>query len=162
MCCHNRVTPVITNNHNQRLSSQFKMIHHNHNRIWHRRFDQRENPSWSISRPICVAGFYNRPGNRLTSTIDLQNMSSIWPLVMEIDQLLFYRCCVPLVWGHHQHRHYVGHGWTTTNHENIKLIYLHHQWSDRADILQFDSTGGYFKTVEYERERTIELRDNTW
>ena len=39
------------------------------------------------------------------------------------------------------------------------VMYLHHQWSDGADTLQFDSTGQYSKTVEYELQRLTELRD---
>ena len=38
------------------------------------------------------------------------------------------------------------------------VTYLH-QWSDGADTLQLDSTGEYFETVEYELQRTFELRD---
>ena len=38
--------------------------------------------------------------------------------------------------------------------------YLHHHWPDGADILQFDSTDGYFKTVEHEPDRMLELRDS--
>ena len=30
------------------------------------------------------------------------------------------------------------------------MLYLHHQWSDEAHILQSCSTNQYFKTVEYE------------
>ena len=39
------------------------------------------------------------------------------------------------------------------------VTYLHHQWSDGADTLQFDSTDEYFETVEYEPDRLLELRD---
>ena len=39
------------------------------------------------------------------------------------------------------------------------VAYLHHQWSDGADTLQFDSTDEYFETVEYEPDRPLELRD---
>ena len=39
------------------------------------------------------------------------------------------------------------------------LMYLHLQLSDGADTLQFDSTGKYYKTVEYELQRLTELRD---
>ena len=41
----------------------------------------------------------------------------------------------------------------------VYAIYLHHQWSDSVHILQFDSTDEYFKTVEYEEQRSTELRD---
>ena len=37
--------------------------------------------------------------------------------------------------------------------------YLHHQWPDGADTLQFDSTDEYFETVEDEPHRLLELRD---
>ena len=40
-----------------------------------------------------------------------------------------------------------------------KLVYLRHQWSDSAHTLRFDSTDEYFKTVEYEEQRSTELRD---
>ena len=43
--------------------------------------------------------------------------------------------------------------------EKLKFAYLHHQWSDGADTLQFDSTGEHFETVEYELKRCTELRD---
>ena len=39
------------------------------------------------------------------------------------------------------------------------VAYLHHQWFDGADTLQFDSTDEYFETVEYEPDRPLELRD---
>ena len=39
------------------------------------------------------------------------------------------------------------------------VVYRHHQWLDGADTLQFDSTGQYSKTVEYELQRLTELRD---
>ena len=38
--------------------------------------------------------------------------------------------------------------------------YLHHHGSDGADTLRFDSTDEYFKTVEHEPDRMLELRDN--
>ena len=38
-------------------------------------------------------------------------------------------------------------------------IYLRDQWSDSVHTLQFDSTYEYFKTVEYEEQRTTEPRD---
>ena len=42
----------------------------------------------------------------------------------------------------------------------IKIVdYLHHYWSVGADTLQFDSTNKYFKTVEHELHRMLELRD---
>ena len=49
----------------------------------------------------------------------------------------------------------------SVNH-NVKPVfvsYLRHQWSDSVHTLQFDSTDEYFKTVEYEEQRTTELRD---
>ena len=39
------------------------------------------------------------------------------------------------------------------------IVYLHHQWSDEADTLQFDSAGEYFETVEYEPYRPLAPRD---
>ena len=41
----------------------------------------------------------------------------------------------------------------------VFVTYLHHQWSDSVHTLQFDSTDEYSKTVEYEVERSTELRD---
>ena len=41
----------------------------------------------------------------------------------------------------------------------LDASYLRHQWSDGADTLQFDSTGEYVETVEYEPDRPSELRD---
>ena len=41
------------------------------------------------------------------------------------------------------------------------VIYLHHQWSDQAHTLQFDSTDEYFETVEYEPRSPLELRDSS-
>ena len=43
--------------------------------------------------------------------------------------------------------------------ETPNVRYLHHHWPDEADTLQFDSTDGYFKTVEHEPHRMLELRD---
>ena len=40
-----------------------------------------------------------------------------------------------------------------------KVDYLHSQQCDEADNLQFDSTDEYFKTVEHELHRMLELRD---
>ena len=37
--------------------------------------------------------------------------------------------------------------------------YLPHHESDGADTLRFDSTDEYFKTVEHESDRMLELRD---
>ena len=39
------------------------------------------------------------------------------------------------------------------------VMYLHHQWSDGADTLQFDSTGEEFETVEYKLQWFTERRD---
>ena len=36
-------------------------------------------------------------------------------------------------------------------------MYLHNQWSDGVDTLQFCSTGEYFETVEYELHRHLVL-----
>ena len=44
--------------------------------------------------------------------------------------------------------------------ETPNVRYLHHHWSDGADTLQFDSTDGYFKTVEHEPDRMLQLRDS--
>ena len=44
--------------------------------------------------------------------------------------------------------------------ETPNVRYFHHHWSDGADTLQFDSTDGYFKTVEHEPDRMLELRDS--
>ena len=43
--------------------------------------------------------------------------------------------------------------------ETDNVDYLHDQWSDGADTLQFVSTDEYFETVEYEPDRPLELRD---
>ena len=51
----------------------------------------------------------------------------------------------------------VCHTWNLSG-EPYNVTYLHHQWSDGADTLQFDSTGEYFETVEYEPQRVLELR----
>ena len=50
--------------------------------------------------------------------------------------------------------------WSTDRIYNV--MYLHHQWPDEAHTLQFDSTGEYFETVEYEPDRPLELRDILW
>ena len=44
----------------------------------------------------------------------------------------------------------------------INLLYLCHQWSDEANILQSCSTGEYFETVEYEPQRPLGYRDSLW
>ena len=41
-----------------------------------------------------------------------------------------------------------------------KSMYLRDQWSDSVHTLRFDSTDEYFKTVEYEEQRSTELRDS--
>ena len=52
-------------------------------------------------------------------------------------------------------------GWRSANliAKIVFVIYLRHQWSDSVHILRFDSTDEYFKTVEYEEQRSTELRD---
>ena len=40
-----------------------------------------------------------------------------------------------------------------------KSVYLRRQWSDSVHTLQFDSTDEYFKTIEYEEQRSTEIRD---
>ena len=44
--------------------------------------------------------------------------------------------------------------------ETPNVRYLHHHGSYGADTLRFDSTNEYFKTVEHEPDRMLELRDN--
>ena len=46
--------------------------------------------------------------------------------------------------------------------ETPNVRYLHHHESDGADTLRFDSTDEYFKIVEYEEQRSTELRDIEW
>ena len=46
--------------------------------------------------------------------------------------------------------------------QKLNVNYLHHQWSDSDHTLQFDSTGEYFRTVEYELQRALQLRDILW
>ena len=47
----------------------------------------------------------------------------------------------------------------TSDAQKYNLVYLHHQCSDEADILQFVSTHEYFETVEYELHSRIGVRD---
>ena len=44
--------------------------------------------------------------------------------------------------------------------ETPNARYLHHHGSNAADTLRFDSTDEYFKTVEHEPDRMLELRDS--
>ena len=44
----------------------------------------------------------------------------------------------------------------------LDVSYLRRQCSDGADTLQFESTGEYVETVEYEPERSLEPRDIPW
>ena len=50
----------------------------------------------------------------------------------------------------------------TQTKRKYKLVYLRHQWSDDADILQSCSTDEYFETVEYEPQRPLGYRDSSW
>ena len=43
-----------------------------------------------------------------------------------------------------------------------QMPYLHHQVSDGADILQFDSTNEYFETVKYELQTPFHVRVTPW
>ena len=43
--------------------------------------------------------------------------------------------------------------------ETTNVRYLHHHGFDGADTLQLDNTDEYFKTVEHEPDRMLELRD---
>ena len=104
----------------------------------------------------------------LISTIELQSISFIRPLVMKID----YDVCLVThsssavppyqsikvdsgVWYQSWLR------WGSASQYN-DVSYLHHQWSDEADTLQLGSTDEYFETVEYEPDRTLEHRDILW
>ena len=98
----------------------------------------------------------------LTSTTKLQSISSIGPLVMEIHYLGFSSgltfelrvipelewssMCLDSIWAR----------WKS------QVVYLHHQWSDGADTLQFCSTGEYSETLEYEVQRPLGVRENLW
>ena len=46
----------------------------------------------------------------------------------------------------------------TSHTEKLKLLFLHHQRSDKADTLQFYSTDEYFKTTEYEHQTPLGVR----
>ena len=49
--------------------------------------------------------------------------------------------------------------WTSqTTKQNNSYLYLHHQWSHEADILQSCSTHEYFETVEYEHPAALGRR----
>ena len=83
-------------------------------------------------------------------------MNRIGPLVMEIDGKHDFRNVIhrpsPIVLS-------IVNRNTIQTSKSQKLMYLRHQWSDSVHTLRFDSTDEYFKTVEYEEQRSIELRD---
>ena len=86
-------------------------------------------------------------------------MNRIGPLVTEIDGKHDFPYVI------RKHSPIVLTDNTVTNSDTIqraksqKSVYLRRQWSDSVHTLQFDSTDEYFKTVEYEEQRSIELRD---
>ena len=43
--------------------------------------------------------------------------------------------------------------------QNIRVLYLEHQWSDEADTLQFCSAHEYSGTIEYELQTPTHTRD---
>ena len=46
--------------------------------------------------------------------------------------------------------------------KTCNVLYLHHQLSDGADILQFRSTSEYFETVKYELQTLFHVRVTSW
>ena len=99
----------------------------------------------------------------LISTIELQSMSLIGPLVVKIDDII--ESATQMSVKSSQIR--LDHGankkliWLTVSGGIYNVIYLHHQWSDQTHTLQFDSTDEYFETVEYEPHSPPELRDSS-
>ena len=132
-------------------------LHHDYSMIW---FQWEILPlSFDISELSAPFRFILYGFEVLTSTIKLQSISSIGPLVMKICEFYFFR--IPNRWTNWSIRpHHIDveiHWMFSDKIQNSD--YLHHHWSDGADTLQFDSTDEYFETVEYEPERSTELRD---
>ena len=96
----------------------------------------------------------------LISTIEPWSISSMGPMVVKISSILCFGSVKidwvdsATVW-----RWLGAQIWSG----EIKIVdYLHHYWSVGADTLQFDSTNEYFKTVEYEPHRMLQLWDIIW
>ena len=82
-------------------------------------------------------------------------MNRIGPLVTEIDGKHDFR----LVSQISPIELTVPNGDTVQRAKSQTSVYLSHQWSDSVHTLLFDSTDEYFETVEYEEQRSTELRD---
>ena len=96
----------------------------------------------------------------LMSTIELQSISSNGPLVMEITNDIDFadaNLCIQSA-SDGDSIHTITRDFDSSETPNVR--YLHHHESDGADTLRFDSTDEYFKTVEHEPHRMLELRDN--